>query len=175
MAALRLLEAEEAAAVAKKKRLPVLEEAAEVSPAAWKKLRKVALPTGQQLLSDLTSMRFKPIPKGEPAKPGKRTPTKDEKAWMDAVRAYGCIACHIDGVLPRPTAIHHLLRGGQRMGHKHTIGLCDPGHHQGGKLLKLVSRHPDKAAFEKKYGTEAQLLKRTQKTLKKQSDGSYAP
>lgn len=115
------------------------------------------------------------IPKEEPTRPGKRTATKDEKAWMDAVAAYGCIACHIDGVRPRPTAIHHLLRGGQRIGHKHTIGLCDPGHHQGGKLLGLVSRHPDKAQFEKKYGTEAQLLKRTQKVLKKQKDGSYAP
>lgn len=115
------------------------------------------------------------LPKPEPTRPGKRTATKDEKAWMDAVVAYGCIACHSDGVRPRPTAIHHLLRGGQRIGHKHTIGLCDPGHHQGGKLLGLVSRHPDKAQFEKKYGTEAQLLKRTQKVLKKQKDGSYAP
>lgn len=115
------------------------------------------------------------LPKPEPTRPGKRTSTKDEKAWMDAVVAYGCIACHIDGVAPRPTAIHHLLRGGRRIGHKFTIGLCEPGHHQNGKPLKLVSRHPDKAAFEKKYGTEAQLLKRTQRVLKKRKDGSYAP
>lgn len=113
--------------------------------------------------------------KEEPTRPGKRTPTKDEKAWMDAVAAYGCIACRADGYPPRPSAIHHLLRGGRRIGHKSTIALCDPGHHQNGKPLGLVSRHPDKAAFEKKYGTEEQLLKRTQKLLKKQKDGSYAP
>lgn len=114
-------------------------------------------------------------PKGEKAKPGKHAPTKDEAAWMDAIVRYGCIACRIDGVRPRRTAVHHLLRGGVRMGHKHTIGLCDPGHHQGGKPLGMVSRHPDKAAFEKKYGTETQLLKKLQRLLKKQPDGSYAP
>jgi hypothetical protein len=116
-----------------------------------------------------------PVPKGEKAKPGKRAATKDEAAWMDAIVRYGCIACRLDGRPPRPTAVHHILRGGVRLGHKHTIGLCDPGHHQNGGQFGLTSRHPYKARFEAKYGTELQLLAHLQLVLVKQPDGSYAP
>jgi hypothetical protein len=101
-----------------------------------------------------------PVGKGEKAKPGKRTPTKEEARWMAQIVAHGCIACRLDGLPPRPTAVHHILRGGVRMGHLHTLGLCDPGHHQNGAQFGMVSRHPDKAAFEAKYGTEAELLAR---------------
>lgn len=99
-----------------------------------------------------------PAPKGEAAKPGKGAPTATEREWLDWIVAYGCVACHLDGVPPRPTAVHHLLRGGIRMGHLHSIGLCDPGHHQNGAPLGMVSRHPWKARFEAKYGTEKELL-----------------
>lgn len=98
-------------------------------------------------------------PKDEPAKPGKRAPTVAEREWMDAIVAFGCIACRLDHQQPRPTAVHHVLRGGQRMGHLHTIPLCDPGHHQGGEPLGLISRHPYKARFEDRYGTEEELLR----------------
>lgn len=103
--------------------------------------------------------------KGEVAKPGKRAPTVDESRWMNAIVAYGCIACHLDGMAPRPTAVHHILRGGVRMGHRFTLGLCDPGHHQGGQEQGLVSRHPWKARFEAKYGTELELLELTRARL----------
>ena len=104
-----------------------------------------------------------PVPKEEKAKPGKRAPTVEEKAWMDTITALGCIACLIDGHPGTPGAVHHLLRGGQRIGHLHTICLCDPGHHQNGGPLK-VSRHPHKTRCQAKYGTAAELLART-KTL----------
>lgn len=97
-------------------------------------------------------------PKGEKAKPGKRTPNDAERRWMDFIVDYGCICCRLDGHAPRPTAVHHILRGGLRMGHLHTLGLCDPGHHQGGQQFGMVSRHPDKAQFEQRYGTEQALL-----------------
>jgi hypothetical protein len=97
-----------------------------------------------------------PAPKGEKAKPGKRAPTKAEREWMDAITAYGCIACRMDGRGFRPAAVHHILRGGQRMGHLFTLPLCDPGHHQGGP----ESRHPYKARFEAIYGPELKLLER---------------
>lgn len=97
-------------------------------------------------------------PKGEKARPGKRAPTAAEREWMNWIVAFGCVACRKDGYLPRPTAVHHLLRGGQRIGHLHAIGLCDPGHHQGGQPLGLISRHPWKTRFETQYGTEAELL-----------------
>lgn len=103
-----------------------------------------------------------PLPKGPKAKPGKRTPTKREADWMDKIVRLGCVACFIDGHAPRTTAVHHMLRGGVRMGHLFTIGLCDPGHHQGGTEFGLISRHPYKARFEERYGPESQLLAITQ-------------
>ncbi len=77
---------------------------------------------------------------------------------MDAIVAYGCIACRIDGLGITPPAVHHILRGGQRIGHLFTLPLCDPGHHQGGQAKGVISRHPWKAQFEARYGTEAELL-----------------
>lgn len=103
-------------------------------------------------------------PKGEKAKPGKRAPNADERRWMDFIVAHGCICCRLDGHHLRPTAVHHILRGGVRMGHLHTLGLCDPGHHQNGQQFGMVSRHPDKARFEQRYGTEQHLLEILQKT-----------
>lgn len=105
------------------------------------------------------------VQKGELAKPGKRPATVDEAERMDRVAAWGCVACRLDRVAPRPTAIHHLLRGGVRMGHRYTIGLCDPGHHQDGAPLGITSRHPWKARFEARYGSEIQLLALTDEAL----------
>lgn len=104
------------------------------------------------------------LPKGPKAKPGKRTPNKAEAEWMDKIVAYGCVACRIDGHFSRP-AVHHILRGGVRLGHLFTIPLCDPGHHQGGGAIGLVSRHPWKARFEARYGTELELLEKMRKEL----------
>jgi hypothetical protein len=102
----------------------------------------------------------RPVEKAEKARPGKRAPTKAERAWMDAIVAFGCVACRIDGVPPRPTAVHHIVDGGRRMGHLFTLGLCDPGHHQGGQSLGLISRHPWKKRFTDRYGSEEELLAR---------------
>lgn len=106
------------------------------------------------------------IPKEETARKGKRTPTKEERAWMDAITALGCIACLIEGRERVPGAVHHILRGGHRIGHLHTICLCQPGHHMDGAHLGMVSRHPWKAQFEARYGTEAELLELTKKIVR---------
>jgi hypothetical protein len=100
------------------------------------------------------------VPKGVTAKPGKRAPTVEEKRWMDAIVRFGCVACYLDGMESQPmrTAVHHILRGGQRIGHLFTLPLCDPGHHQNGQQYGLISRHPHKARFEAKYGAEIELL-----------------
>ena len=88
-----------------------------------------------------------------------KSPTKAEKAWMQAVAAFGCIVCYLQGREYVPCAVHHLLSGGIRRGHMDTIGLCDPGHHQNAPAGSgEVSRHPNKAEFEKRYGTEDELL-----------------
>lgn len=113
------------------------------------------------------TVAFQPRPKAAPAKPGKCTPTKEEAAWMSAIVDYGCIACDIDGHPGTPGAVHHILRGGVRMGHLYTICLCDPGHHQNGKAIGRISRHPWKASFEAQYGHELDLLELTKRKVGK--------
>lgn len=99
-----------------------------------------------------------PVPKGEKAKPGKGTPTKAEREWMDRITAYGCIACRLDWIGIVVPCVHHILRGGRRMGHLFTLPLC-PGHHQDGYGEPgMVARHPFKARFEQRYGSEDFLL-----------------
>jgi hypothetical protein len=51
------------------------------------------------------------------------------------------------------------------MGHLFTLPLCDPGHHQNGAQFGIVSRHPWKAQFEARYGTEMDLLARLRAEL----------
>lgn len=114
-------------------------------------------PAQPVLVADGKARMVVPVPKAEKAKPGKRTPTVDEQRWMDAIVAYGCVACRIDGNGFVPAAVHHILRGGVRMGHLFTLPLCDPGHHQNSSD-KRISRHPWKARFEQRYGSEDHLL-----------------
>ena len=105
------------------------------------------------------------VPKPAPCKPGKRTPTAEERAWMDAITALGCISCRLDGYPDTPGEVHHLLRAGRRIGHLHSICLC-PGHHRDGTgELGMVARHPWRVRFEQAYGTEDELLAITQRLV----------
>jgi hypothetical protein len=97
------------------------------------------------------------FPKGVRARPGKRKPTREEERWIKAALNFGCWACVLDGHAPRPTAYHHIVVGGRRLGHLFGFGLCDPGHHQNGGQ-DFISRHPNKAQFEARYGTELEIL-----------------
>ena len=97
-------------------------------------------------------------PKADKARPGKRTPTADERRWLNAIADMGCIACRVDGHFGVPAEIHHIVSGGRRLGHLHSIPLC-PGHHRDGAGIPgLVARHPWKARFEAQYGSEEYLL-----------------
>jgi hypothetical protein len=108
-----------------------------------------------------------PVPKDVKAKPGKGAPTVEEKRWLDAIVEHGCVCCWLDGSPGRcaSVAVHHIVVGGRRLGHLYALPLGDPGHHQGGQPLGMVSRHPNKAAFEKKYGSEQSLLNGLQRKL----------
>lgn len=128
-------------------------------------LRTLMQPTRTLHSSTFNGGTTGPVLKDIKARPGKRTPTVAERAWMDAVVAFGCVACRIAGLAPRPCCVHHILRGGQRIGHFWTLGLCDPGHHQNGQPLGMVSRHPYRARFEKAFGAELDLLQYTIRAL----------
>jgi len=117
-------------------------------------LRALTRPVNYGVTDDRANCR----PKEEKSKPGKLSPNKAEREWMDWIVAYGCIACRIDGNGIAEPCVHHLIRGGQRMGHLYTLPLC-PGHHQDGAGVPgLIARHPYKARFESKYGSEYSLL-----------------
>jgi hypothetical protein len=87
-----------------------------------------------------------------------KPPTKAEREWMAWCVNFGCIACYRDGNMGEPALPHHIVSGNRRMGHLFTLPLCDPGHHQNGEPRGMISRHPWKARFEAKYGTEMELL-----------------
>lgn len=97
-----------------------------------------------------------------------KTPNKAEKAWMAAITALGCIVCRNQGRGYVPAAVHHITAGSRRLGHLYSIPLCDPGHHQNApKGSGEVSRHPNKAQFEERYGTEMELLERVRARVRK--------
>ena len=87
--------------------------------------------------------------------------TKDEAAYQRDVRGIGCIACIVSLGFSSPCDIHHLLSGGRKIGEMFVLGLCPPHHRSGLNNDTVVSRHHWKAEFERRYGTEAQLLART--------------
>jgi hypothetical protein len=47
------------------------------------------------------------------------------------------------------------------MGHDHVIGLCAVHHRGQVNNEEAVSRHPWRTEFEKRYGTELELLEQT--------------
>ncbi|MCD9005199.1 Ref family protein [Luteimonas sp. XNQY3] len=61
-------------------------------------------------------------------------PTREESAWIDTVKRLGCLCCRARGYPHDPDGpvveAHHLLYGGIRRGHLHTVGLC-AWHHRG--------------------------------------------
>ena len=88
-----------------------------------------------------------------------------------ALREAGCITCRPRGY--REPAIHHLVEG-NRLGHDFTIPLC-PWCHQGvppdGLTYKQAIEelgpyfHGMRIAFEAQYGTERDLLAKTNELL----------
>lgn len=113
-----------------------------------------------------------PPPGNQPAiykrstlKAKKIPPTAAERRWMAQVAKLGCIVCLRQGRGYVPCAVHHIVEGGRRLGHMHTIGLCDPGHHQKSPDPAQPSRHPDRARFTAAFGSEYELLEYTRELL----------
>jgi len=95
-----------------------------------------------------------------------RALTKADRARGDKLRELGCVVCLIHLELFTVPAIHH-IDGKTKPGcHKLTIPLC-PNHHQySANNGQWVSRHGDgKNAFQDAYGTEAELLEKTNELI----------
>jgi hypothetical protein len=91
-----------------------------------------------------------------------RTPTADEKRFMSAVAAIGCIPCEIDGNDNDMVSIHHIDGRTKPRAHYRILGLCAGHHQQGtGNDKTMIAVHPNKARFEAKYGTQQELLNET--------------
>lgn len=87
-----------------------------------------------------------------------------------AITDIGCLVCRLFyGVYTRP-AIHHLVglkyrSLGKKSKDEHSIGLC-PCHHQYGSIdHPAIHSHP--AEFEKRFGTQEELLNITNELIKK--------
>lgn len=91
--------------------------------------------------------------------------TKAEKQHLDRVAALCCIACRQFGIDDTPAEIHHLRDGygaAQRAPYDETIPLC-PTHHRSGPYG--IAFHAGPKAFEKRYGTERELLEQVRGLL----------
>ena len=100
-----------------------------------------------------------------------RTPTAEEKQWMDRIVQVGCIVCRRFYGQYTPAEVHHLDGKTKPDAHLKSIGLC-PNHHRiNGR--GWVTRHPNKAVFEAKFGPEDELLAITQALIPRLVEGGY--
>ena len=81
------------------------------------------------------------------------------KKWFSKLVDLGCIVCREEGIYSPPD-IHHIHRNGRRVDDLHTIPLCPAHHRLGYNTPRVVSRHPYKAEFERRYGSEWDLFKK---------------
>ena len=96
-----------------------------------------------------------------------RAPTKAEKAHMTAVAALGCVVCRRDLGVYSPCGIHHTDGKTKPGAHMLVLPLCSAHHQTGGYG---VAFHAGKAEWEKRYGTQQELLDWTRKQ-KEGADG----
>jgi hypothetical protein len=86
---------------------------------------------------------------------------KDERKHYEKLSKMGCIVCRNLGYGYSAPHIHHIRHGagiGQKSHWSLAIPLC-PNHHQHGGYG--VALHAGQKTFEKKYGTESELLLQT--------------
>lgn len=86
--------------------------------------------------------------------------SKADKQRRKQLLELGCIVCLNELNIFTPPATHHIDGQTKEGCHQLTLPLC-PRHHQiKSNDGKWISRHADgRAAFEKEYGTERELLK----------------
>ena len=99
-----------------------------------------------------------------------RIPTKAEKEWMRQAREVSCIVCikrHLIAPFSVPseyTCLHHIEGKTKPDAHFLTIPLCEK-HHQ----TSEEAVHFNKARFEARNGTQAQLLRHVKRLIAEKS------
>lgn len=84
--------------------------------------------------------------------------TKAEAKFQADLRRFGCVVCRKYHGLESPAEIHHMLRGGRRIGEMYVLPLCYMHHRAGRDDDECVSRDHNQRRFEEAYGTEEELL-----------------
>ena len=93
-----------------------------------------------------------------------RSPTAEEKRWLNAIGNFGCIVCYLELNVFTEASPHHMEGRTKPGAHLLSFGLCGRHHQIPGP--GYVSRHGDgKARFEAAYGTENYLLSMTAKAV----------
>lgn len=115
------------------------------------------------------SRKSSPLPEQAPRKVAMKrrvkSKTKAEREHMGIVAGSFCIVCRNEGLGESPAELHHprfLAGGGQRSSHMGVIALCPLHHRLGGHG---VAYHAGPEEWERRYGTEAELLEQTRREL----------
>lgn len=91
-----------------------------------------------------------------------RNPTAAEKRHITKVGQLPCIVCILQGLGETPAAIHH-VEGKTKPGvHFLVLPLCSLHHQNGGYGVAL---HAGKKEFERRYGTEYELLEKVNELI----------
>lgn len=91
--------------------------------------------------------------------------TNDEKRHMSRVAGLGCIVCRNEGYGASPAACHHIRAGqgmSQRASNYEVLPLCGAHHQTGGYGVAI---HAGQKEWEKRYGTELELLSQVRREL----------
>ena len=91
---------------------------------------------------------------------------KADKDRFKIMADIGCIICRKFLGIWGPCEIHHTDGKTKGGAHQATLGLCFLHHREGSDNQQYTSRHPHKAKFEERYGTEAELLEYQNKLIK---------
>lgn len=94
---------------------------------------------------------------------------------MSRVRALGCVVCKQFHDEETPAEIHHVDGKTKEGAHFMVLPLCYIHHRAGISVPAAVSRHPYKADFEARYGTEEELLELVARMLDGTEDPGFDP
>lgn len=84
---------------------------------------------------------------------------------MTQVVMLGCIVCLEYHQVYSPPEIHHTDGKTKEGAHFKILGLCYNHHRAGQDNEHFTSRHPNKKRFEKRYGTEQELMEKTRERI----------